>query len=102
MFRINKQKCMGCGVCANNCPRATKIGLDGKAEIVDQEKLEKCRGKDICPMGAIEEVSEEKQPEQKTFPSLPYKHPLGGRGLGRGRGPGWSRGTGRKWRGGRG
>jgi len=54
MFRINKQKCTGCGICVNNCPGATRVGSDEKAEIVDQEKLEKCEGESVCPMGAIE------------------------------------------------
>ncbi|KPJ57034.1 hypothetical protein AMJ49_02645 [Parcubacteria bacterium DG_74_2] len=110
MFRINKQKCMGCGICVNNCPGATQIGSDGKAEIVNQGRLEKCGGESVCPMGAIEKISKGKRAEQKSFPSLlygppsapSYGPPLGGRGLGKGRGPGWSRGMGRKWRGRRG
>ena len=56
MFRVNKEKCVGCQACLQNCPGATKIGEDGKAEIIDQEKLEKCGGESVCPMGAIEEV----------------------------------------------
>jgi hypothetical protein len=30
---------------------------DGKAEVIDSEKLKKCGGKDICPVGAIEEYA---------------------------------------------
>ena len=54
MFRVNKQKCMGCQACLQACPGATEIGADGKAEIVNQEKLEKCGGESVCPFEAIE------------------------------------------------
>jgi len=115
MFRINKEKCIGCRACIANCPGATKIGPDGKAEVIDQQKLEKCGGESVCPLGAIERVQEKEwegetpptsssqaSPRYKSFPGLPsYGPPFGGRGLGRGRGPGWSRGMGRKRRRGR-
>lgn len=38
-FKINKEKCVGCGLCVANCPGAIKIGEDGKAEIIDQKNL---------------------------------------------------------------
>ena len=60
-YKVNKEKCTGCGVCVVNCPRATKMGDDGKAEIIDQEKLEQCGGENVCPFGAIEKVSNEKE-----------------------------------------
>ena len=53
-YRINKQKCIGCRICIMNCPGATKIGADGKAEIIDKKKLEACGGESVCPIGAIE------------------------------------------------
>ena len=55
-YRINKRKCIGCAVCVHSCPGATIIGADGKSEVIDPEKLEKCGGEKICPMGAIEKV----------------------------------------------
>jgi len=61
MFRVNKEKCIGCRACIANCPGATKIGEDGKAEIINQEKLKKCGGESICPLGAIEKVSEKEE-----------------------------------------
>jgi len=59
-LRINKEKCVGCGVCVASCDGATKLGEDGKAEVIDSGKLEKCGGKSVCPYGAIEETEEKK------------------------------------------
>ena len=58
-YKINIEKCLGCGVCMANCPEATELGEDGKAKIIDSEKLEKCGGEEICPYGAIEKVKED-------------------------------------------
>jgi len=55
-FKINKEKCIGCGVCVVSCEGATELGEDGKAKVIDSEKLEKCGGKEVCAYGAIEEV----------------------------------------------
>ena len=57
-YKVNKEKCLGCGMCLSNCPGATQIGEDGKSEIIDEEKLEKCGGEKVCPVGAIEKVEE--------------------------------------------
>jgi len=57
-YKVNKEKCIGCGVCVANCPGATKIGEDGKAEVIDEEKLEKCGEENVCPVGAIVKVKE--------------------------------------------
>ncbi|MBU1046109.1 4Fe-4S binding protein [Patescibacteria group bacterium] len=59
-FRINKNRCIGCGTCVQSCDKATKLGGDMKAEIIDQEKLEECGGAKVCPFGAIEEIREDK------------------------------------------
>jgi len=57
-YKINKEKCVGCQVCFQACPEAVKIGDDGKAEIINQEKLEKCGGKKVCPFEVIEKTEE--------------------------------------------
>ncbi len=103
MFRVNKQKCIGCQVCLQNCPGATKIGRDGKAEIADQEKLEKCGGESVCSIGAIEKIDKEEKTETE-IPSQPAPQtlPFDGRGMGRGMGAGRGRGLGRGPRDGRG
>lgn len=56
MLRINKEKCIGCGICAAECPGGSEMKEDGKAEVIDSEKLEKCGGESICPYGAIEKT----------------------------------------------
>ena len=58
-FKVNKEECTGCGVCLTNCPGATKIGEDGKAEVIDQKKLKECGGESICPLEAIERKESE-------------------------------------------
>jgi len=82
-FKINKQKCIGCRICLQVCPGATEIGEDGKAEIINQEKLEQCGGESVCPVGAIEKVTD-------SFSYQP--RPFGGRGLGRRMGRGLGKG----------
>ncbi len=59
MYKVNKSKCLGCGVCVSNCPEGMKMGPDNKAEVIDQKELEECGGDSVCPMGAIEKISGE-------------------------------------------
>lgn len=54
-FKVNKEKCIGCGACVASCPGGTEIKEDGKAEVIDSDKLEECGGTIICPYEAIEE-----------------------------------------------
>lgn len=94
MYKINKQKCTGCQVCITNCPGATKIGTDGKAEIINQEKLEQCGGEGLCPFGAIEKIEGESKKEleplkpEESQPQSQYPPSGRGRGMGMGRGRG--------------
>lgn len=97
-YKVNKQKCTGCGACLQNCPGATKIGTDGKAEVINREKLEECGGESVCPFGAIEKIDgkpESEQPQsQSKGQAQPYPFPGQGRGMGKGRGMGAGRGRG--------
>jgi NAD-dependent dihydropyrimidine dehydrogenase PreA subunit len=98
-YRINKGKCLGinrCGICLRNCPGATREGNDGKAEIIDQERLDLCGGLSVCPVGAIEEVDQEaRQIEEVEKRTRPQFIPGQGRGLGMGGGRGLGAGRGR-------
>jgi len=56
-IKIDKQKCLGCGVCINLCPEVFEL-KNGKSEIkekVDLEKNKDCikESIDSCPVGAI-------------------------------------------------
>ena len=57
-YKVNKEVCVGCGACVAVCSEGMELKEDGKAEVIDLEKLEECGGKDICPMAAIEEIKE--------------------------------------------
>ncbi len=97
MYKVNKQKCRGCGICAGNCPGGIRLGSDGKAEIVDQEKIEQCGGTNVCQFGAIEKIdggdnNENNLPESSDKTIEPSQ--FGGRGMGRGLGRGMGRGLG--------
>jgi NAD-dependent dihydropyrimidine dehydrogenase PreA subunit len=98
-YRINKEKCLGinqCGICLRNCPGATQEGNDGKAEIIDQERLDICGGLSVCPVGAIEEVDQEAtQIEEVEKRTRTQFIPGQGRGLGMGGGRGIGAGRGR-------
>lgn len=56
-IKIDKQKCLGCGVCVNLCPKIFELE-DGKSEIkkkADLEKHKSCikESIDSCPVQAI-------------------------------------------------
>jgi len=53
-YKVNKEKCISCGTCVAICPDGAELKEDNKAEIIDSKELEKCGGKNICPMDAIE------------------------------------------------
>jgi len=101
-YKINRQKCTGCRVCIQTCPGATKIRADGKAEIIDQEKLKKCGREGVCPFGAIEKIEGEEESETEIPPYQNQIPSFGGRGMGRGIGAGRGRGFGTGPRDGRG
>lgn len=54
MYQVNKEKCIGCGLCVASCPEGMEIGEDGKAKIINETKVEECGGEVLCPYGAIE------------------------------------------------
>lgn len=60
-YKIDKEKCISCGVCTATCPNAIELESDGKAKVINHKELEKCGGENVCPMGAIEKISNEQE-----------------------------------------
>ncbi len=54
MVRIDKEKCIGCGLCAQVCGEVFEIGDDSKAKVKAQKDLP-CVKEAIeqCPVNAI-------------------------------------------------
>ncbi|MEM5782578.1 MAG: ferredoxin [Candidatus Aenigmatarchaeota archaeon] len=60
MVNINKNKCIGCGMCQALCPEVFELDDNGKARVknnADFKKNKDCikKAKENCPMQAIEE-----------------------------------------------
>jgi len=58
-LKINKEKCIGCGLCVSLCPEVFELAEDGKSRIKEKTDLEKNKecikeAKESCPVGAIE------------------------------------------------
>jgi len=56
-IKIDKKKCLGCGVCAQFANKVFKV-IGGKAKVKDEVKLEKYKkeikeAEEVCPVGAI-------------------------------------------------
>ena len=71
MLQIRKDLCLGCGLCAQNCPQQAIWLLWGQAEI-DQSRCNLCRlCLEVCPQGAIiDKVPVSKGELQTTIASL--------------------------------
>jgi electron transport complex protein RnfB len=74
MLRVNKALCIGCGLCANNCPEQAISVVAGQAEI-DGNRCRECRiCIEVCPQGAItEQVPISSKELQTTVASLKQK-----------------------------
>lgn len=58
---IDKERCIGCGICVDECP-ADAISIENGKAIIDMEKCIRC-GKchDACPHNAVRHDSEKNQ-----------------------------------------
>jgi ferredoxin len=59
-IEVNKENCIGCGLCVNICPEVFAIDENGKSEVLEDniEKFKNAIDDSIrsCPVNAIEEV----------------------------------------------
>ncbi|HUV72340.1 MAG TPA: ferredoxin [Clostridia bacterium] len=59
--KIDKEKCIGCGLCVTIAEKAFKLSDEGKAEVLVVETEEESKVQEAiesCPVGAITEVEE--------------------------------------------
>ncbi len=99
MFKVDKEKCVGCGACVEACPAQAISMAGGKAKI-DADKCVDC-GKclQVCPQGAISPgTGLQHNSDSRQRPMSPGSD----FGIGGGRGRGMGRGLGRGPRDGRG
>jgi ferredoxin len=57
--KVDKELCIGCGLCESICPEVFKIGADGKSgvivdEIVKKQETNCIQAAENCPVSAIE------------------------------------------------
>ncbi len=68
MFEINKDLCVGCGICLDNCPRGA-VSINQRLAVIDQSLCSQCGTcAAVCPRGAVilRSVPAVSLPELKT------------------------------------
>ena len=53
-YKVNKDKCIGCGACISACLSGMEWNDDGKAKVKNSKQVEECGGETLCPYSAIE------------------------------------------------
>jgi ferredoxin len=74
VLRVKKELCLGCGICASNCPEQAISVRSGWAEI-DESRCRECYTcVKVCPQGAITELTSVSHKElRNTVASLKEK-----------------------------
>ena len=106
MFKIDKEKCVGCGACVEVCPVHAISIVGGKAKINANKCVDCGRCAQVCPQGALHPGTQQQNSSLNQgrifpFPGFRMGRSRGlGRSMGRGlgRGPHDGRGRGRSRR----
>ncbi len=54
MTRVNKEKCIGCGLCVQVCGEVFEMGEDNKAKVKEQKDIPCVKeATEQCPVNAI-------------------------------------------------
>jgi len=57
MINIDRENCIGCGICINVCPQQA-ISLEDNAAVINEKKCSQCsQCVSVCPVKAIDEGS---------------------------------------------
>lgn len=54
MVKVDKNKCVGCGMCAGMCPETFQMDLNGKSEVINEAVTDCAKNAaENCPVEAI-------------------------------------------------